>query len=219
VIREWQGLGYNRRARNLWRAARAIVADHGGELPRSVAELERLPGVGPYTARAVAAIAFGQQVGAVDTNVRRVLGRIAGAAGAPANDIQALADASVPRNFAAAWTHAVMDVGARFCRPRPDCAACPARRWCRTAAAGPGTVVPGPRPRRRSPPFPATTRWLRGRLLDRLRDAPDGEWTAFEEPLGVFDAAAVRAALATMASDGLAELHPADPTRARLPAG
>ena len=81
VLRAWQGLGYNRRALNLHRAAQAIVAEHGGVVPSTVVELEALPGVGPYTARAVAAIAFRVPVGAVDTNVRRVLGRIA--AGGP----------------------------------------------------------------------------------------------------------------------------------------
>ena len=75
VIRAWQGMGYDRRALNLRRAARAIVAEHGAGFRRDVAELERLPGIGPYTARAVASIAFGAPVGAVDTNVRRVLGR------------------------------------------------------------------------------------------------------------------------------------------------
>ena len=76
VLRAWQGLGYNRRALNLWRAARQIVEVHGGEVPADLRALEALPGVGPYTARAVAAIAFGMPVGAVDTNVRRVLGRM-----------------------------------------------------------------------------------------------------------------------------------------------
>ena len=76
VLRAWAGLGYNRRAVHLHRAAKAIVAEHGGRVPSSVDELEALPGVGPYTARAVAAIAFGEPVGAVDVNVKRVLGRI-----------------------------------------------------------------------------------------------------------------------------------------------
>ena len=80
VLRAWRGMGYNRRALNLWRAARIVVEEHGGELPSDVAALERLPGIGPYTARAVAAIAFRTPVGAVDTNVRRVLGRAIGGA-------------------------------------------------------------------------------------------------------------------------------------------
>ena len=138
VLRAWHGLGYNRRALNLWRAARVIVEVHGGRVPSDVDALEALPGVGPYTARAVAAIAFGRPVGAVDTNVRRVLGRMV--AGDPEQlpraSVQALADAAVPPDRAAAWTHAVMDLGATICAPRrPDCAACPARDWCRHAGS------------------------------------------------------------------------------------
>ena len=137
VIRAWAGLGYNRRAINLHRAAKAIVAEHDGRVPDSVEGLLALPGVGPYTARAVAAIAFGRPVGAVDTNVRRVLGRVAaGAADAlPAAGMQALADDVVPVKRPGDWTHALMDVGATLCRPRsPLCAACPALAWCRYAA-------------------------------------------------------------------------------------
>ncbi len=118
VLRAWAGLGYNRRAIHLHRAAKAIVAEHGGSVPDSVEGLQRLPGVGPYTARAVAAIAFGLPVGAVDTNVRRVLGRIAagGAEALAPAELQALADAVVPPDRAGDWTHALMDVGAGLCR-------------------------------------------------------------------------------------------------------
>jgi A/G-specific adenine glycosylase len=218
VLRAWQGLGYNRRALNLWRAARTIVEEHGGRVPEEVADLERLPGVGPYTARAVAAIAFGRPVGAVDTNVRRVLGRVAGGAdGLSEAALQSVADALVPPHRPAAWTHAVMDVGATFCRPRrPDCAACPARTWCRYAAAPPDRAVNG----HRRPPgrqFETTSRWLRGRILEQLRVAADGAWTTIAEPLGTHGAEAIRAALAALARDGLVELDAADRRTARLP--
>ena len=162
VLREWRGMGYDRRALNLHRAARVIVAEHGGQVPRDLAALQRLPGIGPYTARAVAALAFGAAVGAVDTNVRRVLGRALGAEGglAPA-ELQAAADASVDPARPGAWTHAVMDIGATVCRPaRPDCEACPLRPWCRFAAAS-LTGPPRPRPRRprdgAAQPFHSTT--------------------------------------------------------------
>lgn len=217
VLREWQGLGYNRRAINLWRAARAIVADHGGRIPDSVSALERLPGIGPYTARAVAATAFGRPVGAVDTNVRRVVGRIGAADEAP--QIQQLADAIVPPERAADWTHAMMDLGATFCRPRrPDCAGCPVRSWCRFAAAPTAdTTVTPSRPRRVEPAFPATSRWLRGRIVERLREHPGGAWASFDEAIGGHAAEAVAVALAALARDGLVELDSTDPTRARLP--
>jgi A/G-specific adenine glycosylase len=218
VLRAWQGLGYNRRALNLWRAARTIVEEHGGQVPGQVADLERLPGVGPYTARAVAAIAFGRPVGAVDTNVRRVIGRVAGGAeGLSAAALQSIADSIVPPDRSADWTHAVMDVGATFCRPlRPDCVACPARAWCRYAAAPPDRASRSD-PRPAELPFESTTRWLRGRILEQLRSAADGAWTTIAEPLGTHGPEAILAALLALARDGLVELDPADRKIARLP--
>ena len=238
VLRSWAGLGYNRRAVQLHRAAKMIVETHGGHVPDTVEGLLELPGVGPYTARAVAAIAFGRPVGAVDTNVRRVLGRIV--AGGPEAltpaRLQSIADAFVPATRAGDWMHALMDVGARLCKPRrPRCADCPAVAWCRYAAGEPVRLPSGGRaaatraararaaglaPGRREPAFPSTSRWLRGRILARALDAPDGSWTAFADPIGAHETAAVREALATMASDGLLELRdgPAGP-EARLPGG
>lgn len=227
ALRAWEGLGYNRRALALWQAAQAIVTDHGGVVPSEIAALEALPGVGPYTARAVAAIAFGVAVGAVDTNVRRVLGRIvAGDADALARPaMQRLADAAVPIDRPGDWTHAVMDVGATICRPaRPRCDACPARAWCvRGARAGNdlGSERAAParrRARRPSPAFPTTTRWLRGRVMDRLRAAPDGAWVAITGPIGSHDTDAVASAVRALAREGLIELDPSTAgTTARLP--
>lgn len=220
VLRAWRGLGYNGRALNLRRAAVVIVAEHGGRVPSDVAALERLPGVGPYTARAVAAIAFGVPVGAVDTNVRRVLSRsVAGAVdGLRPADLQRLADAAVPPDRAADWTHAVMDVGATFCRPaRPDCPACPAAPWCRFAATGGDADRPQPRDVRPAPRFGTTSRWLRGRILDALRDAPGGSWVDLPAPIGGHDVAAVRACIEALGRDGLLEAHPGRELTARLP--
>ena len=221
VLREWQGMGYDRRALNLRRAARAIVEDHGGVVPREVATLERLPGIGPYTARAVAAIAFGAPVGAVDTNVRRVLGRaIAGDDAeivARPGWIQDAADASVDPDRPGDWTHALMDIGATICRPQtPDCAACPLRAWCRFAAVRPEAMPDPPRARSRATPFTATTRWLRGRIVDRLRAAPGSEWSIIESGIGDHDLAAVRSAIAALVRDGVIELDPVEPERVRL---
>jgi A/G-specific adenine glycosylase len=223
VLRAWAGLGYNRRAVALHRASKAIVEEHGGAVPASVVALEALPGVGPYTARAVAAIAFGLPVGAVDTNVRRVLGRIAagGAEAFPHSSLQVLADAVVPPGRAGAWTHALMDVGARLCRPvAPRCADCPALTWCRYAA-GERPPVPAPagsRPRRSEPRFDTTSRWLRGRILERAREAEDGAWVAYAGPIGSHPPRAVREAVAAMAADGLLEAREtADGLEARLP--
>ncbi|HEX3428614.1 MAG TPA: A/G-specific adenine glycosylase [Candidatus Limnocylindrales bacterium] len=220
VLRVWRGMGYDRRALNLHRGARVIVVEHGGQVPRDLPSLERLPGIGPYTARAVASIAFGAPVGAVDTNVRRVLGRaLGGADGLSRAELQTAADASVDPDRSADWTHALMDVGATVCRPaRPRCDECPLRAWCRYAAqaAKPGVArarLPTPMP---SPPFQATSRWLRGRLVDRLREAAGPAWIEIGVPIGDHDAVAIDRALAALARDGIVELDPLDPRRARL---
>jgi len=226
VLRAWQGLGYNRRSLDLRRAARRIVDEFGGCVPSDLASLESLPGVGTYTARAVAALAFGMPVGAVDTNVRRVLGRIvAGETGVlTPTELQRFADAAVPPDHPGDWTHAVMDVGATLCRPRrPDCEACPARPWCRHAAAA-AAGTEGRRPavtavRARAAPFRTTSRWLRGRILDRLREASDGAWVVLDESIGEHDPVAVERAARSLAKDGLLELDGLAPgmVRARLP--
>ena len=224
VLRAWQGLGYDRRALALWRAARVIVTEHGGRVPMTVDELRALPGVGPYTARAVAALAFGAPVGAVDVNVRRVLGRIV--AGSPdelsSAELQETADAAVPPDRAGEWTHALMDIGATVCRARaPRCEDCPARAWCRYAATHPHDVATtASRSAKRAAAFSSTTRWLRGRILDRLRLAPDGDWVELEGPIGEHGVPNVRRAATAMAADGVIELAPGDGTlRARLPVG
>jgi len=218
VLRAWQGLGYNRRAINLQRAARVIVDEHGGRVPSDLASLEALPGVGPYTARAVAALAFGVPVGAVDTNVRRVLGRVvAGDTGAmDAATLQRVADDAVPPDQPGLWTHALMDVGATLCHSRrPECESCPARPWCRyvaVVAAGSTALAPPapmrPAARETAAPFTSTSRWLRGRIVERLRGVPNGEWVDVAGPIGDHDRAAVDEALAALARDGLVELDP-----------
>ncbi len=242
VLRTWQGLGYDRRALNLLRCARAVVADHGGRLPSEVVELEGLPGVGPYTARAVAALAFDRRVGAVDVNVRRVVGRIVGGTDGPRElgsaSLQAVADELVPAAEPGRWTHALMDLGATLCRIRaPRCDECPARPWCaaaRTWAAGPPLAVgasraPARAVRERPAPFSTTRRWLRGRILDRLRAADGDGWATFDGPLGEHDPGAVAETLRSLAAEGMIELaadpsaplagRPADALlRARLPA-
>jgi A/G-specific adenine glycosylase len=221
VLRAWAGLGYNRRAVHLHRAAQMIVAQHGRRVPSTIPELQALPGVGPYTARAVAAIAFGEPVGAVDVNVQRVLGRIVagGPEGVSASAMQDIADASVPHDRAGDWTHALMDVGQRVCKPRrPNCADCPAIAWCAYAAGVRPAVAGGLRPttRRPQPAFESTNRWLRGRILGHARDAVG--WSRFEDAIGEHGPGAVRAAVIALARDGLLDIRET-PTglEARLP--
>jgi len=226
VLRAWRGLGYNRRAIDLQRAAAAIVGRHGGVVPSDLAALEGLPGVGPYTARAVAAFAFGLPVGPVDTNVRRVLERVIEGDDTrlPRRRLQALADELADPGRPSDWSHALMDVGATRCRPlRPDCAACPLRLHCRYAMTARSSPPPAPRPathgatRERAAPFEMTSRWLRGRIVDLLREGDDDAWVALGPAIGSHDHAAVGVALAALAREGLLERDPTDPRRARLP--
>jgi A/G-specific adenine glycosylase len=173
VLRAWQGLGYNRRALALRACAQAVV-ERGG-WPETVAELATLPGVGPYTARAVACFALEQDVAPVDTNVARVLAR--SLAGADPSQLgpaarQALADRALPPGRAWAWSSALMDVGATYCRAAaPRCDGCPVALACQWRALGPQA----PRSRsRRSAPFASSDRRWRGAVVRALAAAPAG---------------------------------------------
>ncbi|HEX2661103.1 MAG TPA: A/G-specific adenine glycosylase, partial [Polyangia bacterium] len=154
VLAMWSGLGYYARARNLHRAARALVADHGGTLPADEQALRALPGIGDYTAAAVAAIAFGQRTFALDGNAARVVARLAGIEepiDKPATRIRlrAVGETWVPAQRAGAFAEAVMELGATVCTPRaPACDACPLRAECRARALGLTEGIPVRSPRR-----------------------------------------------------------------------
>lgn len=172
VLRAWQGLGYNRRALAL-RACAVAVVERGG-WPDTVEELAALPGIGPYTARAVACFALGQDVAPVDTNVARVLAR--SLAGADPSQLtpatrQRLADAALPGGRAWAWSSALMDVGSAHCRPRPRCQGCPLALRCRWLALG--AAAPAARPRTVGRFSTSDRRW-RGAVVRELAAAPDG---------------------------------------------
>ena len=172
VLRVWQGLGYNRRALALLAAAKAVVA--AGGWPRTVEGLAVLPGVGPYTARAVACFAFEQDAAPVDTNVARVLARSLLATD-PAElrpaARQRLADAALPPGSAWAWSSALMDIGAAHCRSRPRCDGCPLSGACAWLALG--AAAPPARTRRQAPFATSDRRW-RGAVVRALAGAPDG---------------------------------------------
>lgn len=234
LLAAWAGLGYNRRALALRDAARRIVAEHGGVVPSDMGALQALPGVGPYTARAVAASAFDMPVAPVDVNVRRVVSRITGLSGARA--VQEAADRLVGSSASgpAVWVHAVMDLAATICvRRHPACDRCPVAAGCvsrgtmsdepwrspvddadgsatRSAADGSATRSAT---RSAAVPFRRTNRWLRGRLLARAREAAAGSWVVFDGPIGDHDGVAVMRALAELAAEGFIEL---DGDRARL---
>ena len=158
VVRAWAGLGYNRRAVNLHRAATAIG---DGPFPDELDALLALPGVGPYTARAVLTFAFGRDVGILEVNTTRVVMRLTGATAT-----QAAADGLVPPGEGWAWNQAMIDLGATVCHRRdPECDRCPVRRWC----AAPGADAPAPTFQSR---FEGSDRQGRGRLVDALRAGP-----------------------------------------------
>jgi A/G-specific adenine glycosylase len=149
VLGAWSGLGYYRRARMLHRAAAVVVGELSGRIPRSAAGLVRLPGVGAYTAAAVASIAYGEPAPVLDANVVRVLARLVGARGDPsrgalrkrlASEARRLLDASRPGD----WNQAVMELGALVCTAfDPGCARCPVARFCRAGLSGAPTRYPG----------------------------------------------------------------------------
>ena len=173
VVRLWDGLGYNRRAVHLHRAAEVILA--GGDFPSTLDGLLALPGVGPYTARAVLAYAFESDAAVVDTNVARVVARLHGRPLSP-KQAQAAADALLPTGEAWAWNQAVMDIGARWCRPRPPaCDACPLAPWCGWHRAGhpsPDPAVGSAHVSATQSLFAGSDRAGRGRLVAAVRRAP-----------------------------------------------
>lgn len=202
LLGAWAGLGYNRRALALREAARAIVADHHGRVPASVAALEALPGIGPYTARAVAASAFGIPVAPLDVNVRRVVSRVLGIA--PSDQgLQAVADDLVPRRRPGRWVDAVMDLASGTCTPRvPLCDRCPLATLC--ASRGTSGVA---RTTSVTEPFPRTTRWLRGRLIARVTAASPGDWVPLPDRLGDHDREAIARAVRNLEREGFLEVH------------
>lgn len=172
VIRLWSGLGYNRRAVQLQRAAATALERHGA-IPTACADLLALPGVGPYTASAVACFAAGARLAVLDTNIARVLARHrlgvdAHRAALPAR-LSEVAEALLPARGARDYNLALMDLGALVCRSRgPACEACPIANSCAWRCAGSPNA---PRPPLTALPFEATARFARGRIVEALRQA------------------------------------------------
>lgn len=214
VIQAWKGLGYNRRAVELQRAAQAIVRDHGGVFPRDPAALKRLPGLGEYSSSAIACFAFDAQVPVVDTNVRRVLARTAmgkDASEVPADRIASLATGRLPEGDAYRWNQALMDVGALICRvSKPLCAKCPLKTSCAYYEKGRHRSAPV-RPSKKEERFEGSRRQARGSIVDHLRRAARKGITLSEladrmESNG--DPSVLVELLIKLEREGLAELTP-----------
>jgi A/G-specific adenine glycosylase len=210
VIRAWGKLGYPRRALRLREAAVAVVERHGGVVPADVAALEALPGVGTYTARAVACFGYGQPQPVVDTNVRRVVARLvhgrAEAGNARAADLADVVSLTPPdAGRAARFSVAAMELGALVCvAGTPRCGVCPVRDRCSWRLAG---SPPHDGPARRVQKFAGTDRQVRGRLLDVLRAAP-APVPAPELDAAWDDAVQRSRCLDSLLADGLVEQTP-----------
>jgi A/G-specific adenine glycosylase len=186
VLRAWRGLGYNSRAVRLHRLAQAVVQQYGGTLPNDPQELRSLPGVGKYTAAAIRAFAFNLDDAPIDTNVRRIVHRALIGLEYPravaTRELDERARSLVPPDRAHDWNSALMDLGATLCTARaPKCLLCPLRADC-AAAPVDATLLERLRaaaarrqPARQRVPFAETTRFARGRIVDRLRDLPPGQ--------------------------------------------
>jgi A/G-specific adenine glycosylase len=197
VMQAWAGLGYYARARNLLACARAVVADHGGRFPGDEAALRRLPGIGPYTAAAVAAFGFGRRAIVIDGNVERVVTRLF-ALPTPLPAARPLIaerlDAVVPA-AAGDFAQGLMDLAGRICTPRqPDCPACPLLGGCAAAASGDPARFPVKLPRRARPERHGTAWWIEAEgevltvirpargLLGGMRALPSCDWREVAAP-------------------------------------
>jgi len=194
VLSEWAGLGYYARARNLIACARRVAAL--GSFPSTEAELRKLPGLGSYTAAAIAAIAFGERAVVIDTNVARVIARYHGierTLDQSRDEIRKLADAMTPADRPGDFAQAMMDLGATICRPKqPDCSGCPLAKGCKAFASGIPEAFPAPKQRRERPHRHGLAWWIeqgdavwlvrrpaKG-MLGQMPALPGPEWS--EEP-------------------------------------
>lgn len=178
VLRAWGKLGYPRRALRLKECAQAIVDLHGGEVPSAVEDLLKLPGIGEYTSRAVAAFSYRQRVPVVDTNVRRVYSRLVDGRflpGTPSKKELAHVEAMLPEDSetAATWSVAIMELGALICTTKPQCELCPLKQACSWQQLG----CPAPKEedlakaKKRVQKFEGTDRQVRGKIMAVLREA------------------------------------------------
>lgn len=173
VLRLWSGLGFPRRAKSLQGAARVMCEKFNASVPSAIDDLLSLPGVGSYTAHAVASFAFNAPVAVLDTNVGRVVSRALANRLLRPSEAQAIATGLLPRDGVAAFNQAMLDLGAQFCTRAPRCAVCPLRRKCRFHREGGTDPAPGSAAvSRRQAPFAGSDRQVRGRLMKALHERP-----------------------------------------------
>jgi A/G-specific adenine glycosylase len=218
VLRAWGSLGYPRRALALSASARAIVEHNAGRVPPDVDELQRLPGIGPYTAAAIACFAYGERVPAIDTNVARVVARARlglDPREVSVRDVDRAARAWLEQAGGlgvrrepvepATWNQAVMDLGREVCRPSPRCGSCPLARGCTFRRAG-RTSTSG---HRRHAPFEGSTRQVRGKVLRVLREGTGATSLGRLAAQAGLPRERIAAAVTTLDRDGLVRAGPA----------
>ncbi len=205
VLRAWAGLGFHRRAKFLHETAIALTRDFGGAVPTTVAELRQLPGVGAYTANAVASFAFARPVAVLDTNVGRVLARALANERLTPKRAQELADELLGTADSRTFNQAMLDLGAQFCTSRPACATCPVARQCRWHRDGgeDPAVLSGGVSKKQST-FAGSDRQVRGQILAVLRAGP-ASWSTLASNAGSDDEVRVRKIVASLVADGLVE--------------
>jgi A/G-specific adenine glycosylase len=204
VLRAWAGLGYNRRAFNLHGAATVMVAEHGGSVPADLRALCALPGIGPYTARAVLAFAYETDVAVVDVNVARVIARAVVGDMTSTSQAQAIADGLVPRGRGWLWNQSLMEIGSVLCTARsPGCERCRLAPHCSWTGAGRPASDPAAA-RSRQSAFVGSDRQGRGRLIDALRTGPVSQQRLAAACGWPDDAGRARRVADTLVSEGLA---------------
>lgn len=219
VLRAWAGLGYNRRAVNLHECAKSVVREHGGRLPDDPEALRRLPGLGPYTVAAVLSFVFHRDVPTLDTNVRRVVGRIARGYPVGDRDLRDIAAQLVPAGRSSDWNQALMDFGSAYCTAsNPRCLFCPVRERC-AAVSGDGYLDArwSKKVAEKAESYQGSRRFYRGRIVARLRDLSAGEWITLGELLGdvkpghtAADFTWIAELVEALAAEGLASVVQAD---------
>jgi A/G-specific adenine glycosylase len=231
VLIEWQGLGYNRRARFLHEMAKAVTLKHSGAFPKDEETLRTLPGIGEYTARAVLTFAYGQDVGVIDTNIQRIFSRVffgveqdkvTKEAGSDRKDFIQFVDSAVPKGKGDPWNQALMDFGALVCISRsPQCDNCPVRATCKAnlqahhegfknyaeKLSHQQKVAPK---KKDLVKFHDTDRYFRGRIVDALRAGPIDMpelWQHMEKNHGLASRKRFGALIEQLVLDGLIEIH------------
>ncbi len=224
VLRAWAGLGYNRRAVYLHECAKLVVRDYDGQLPSAPEKLRRLPGIGPYTVAAIQSFAFGAEAAALDTNIRRVIGRVAFDEPPSDLDLNEVAGRLLPAGRSAEWNQALMDFGSLQCTARrPACVVCPLLDLC----AAVQQFSPRAFERKvaeRPEPYLGSRRYYRGKIVAFVRELPPGQTASLDAVLAAVkltddghDRTWIESLVRDLEAEGLVKLAGGDELRIAVP--